>query len=84
MFQHTAARRRLLGVNIRSSINTSVSTHSRTEAAADPHIVGSDYIIVSTHSRTEAAAENLYIFKKSRRVSTHSRTEAAAPSERVK
>ena len=33
-FQHTAARRRLLVVNVRSPINTSVSTHSRTEAAA--------------------------------------------------
>ena len=55
-FQHTAARRRLLYVLGEIQFFCSVSTHSRTEAAAAQSMY--EYIIklVSTHSRTEAAA----------------------------
>ena len=56
MFQHTAARRRLLATINDLIAKIVVSTHSRAEAAAmskgDQH-VGQ---IVSTHSRAEAAA----------------------------
>ena len=56
MFQHTAARRRLLidQTPIKHSIR--VSTHSRTKAAADLGWLDDGVNGVSTHSRTKAAA----------------------------
>ena len=56
-----------------------VSTHSRTEAAADFSKSIAAELEVSTHSRTEAAADlSPQQAKPSTMVSTHSRTEAAA------
>ena len=57
MFQHTAARRRLRDYDIKHRQWDSVSTHSRTKAAAK----GRQRLrcwrtCVSTHSRTKAAA----------------------------
>ena len=58
MFQHTAARRRLLkGGNI-TLFSPSVSTHSRAEAAACKPKFFYDFYLVSTHSRAEAAASS--------------------------
>ena len=57
MFQHTAARRRLLVQEKAKNGELIVSTHSRAEAAAAE--LGVDKILltpVSTHSRAEAAA----------------------------
>ena len=54
-FQHTAARRRLLGLFFFASDNLQVSTHSRPKAAA---LLGDKYFAVtnvSTHSRPKAA-----------------------------
>ena len=55
-FQHTAARRRLPIKKSSLSIGTSVSTHSRAEAAAFDIHIPKITINVSTHSRAEAAA----------------------------
>ena len=56
VFQHTAARRRLLNARGEPLAIEPVSTHSRAEAAA----LGRDFALhelaVSTHSRAEAAA----------------------------
>ena len=56
MFQHTAARRRLL---IKFELNTfkdTVSTHSRPKAAARQILKMNFCLVVSTHSRPKAAA----------------------------
>ena len=61
MFQHTAARRRLLvkhGLFYRSFY---VSTHSRPKAAAKSYEVVNSVILVSTHSRPKAAALVIFI-----------------------
>ena len=57
VFQHTAARRRLLDDSVGSGEKEFVSTHSRPKAAA--HAQGSRQTTgrVSTHSRPKAAAE---------------------------
>ena len=57
MFQHTAARRRLLSPLISEGLDVIVSTHSRAEAAAFANVVKLYKYIVSTHSRAEAAAK---------------------------
>ena len=77
-FQHTAARRRLPGGEIAEFIYIDVSTHSRTEAAADKVLYFPPMACVSTHSRTEAAAITFGLLYGKSVVSTHSRTEAAA------
>ena len=59
-------------------LSFSVSTHSRTEAAAVVNVRSSINTSVSTHSRTEAAAFVYVIGIIITIVSTHSRTEAAA------
>ena len=79
MFQHTAARRRLLGNSHYVRIYFVVSTHSRPKAAA-AFKISSEYLpVVSTHSRPKAAAPCKTSFKSaSEIVSTHSRPKAAA------
>ena len=79
MFQHTAARRRLLPPIQSAFGRDAVSTHSRAKAAAEVkmHIqLDND---VSTHSRAEAAAFRKFDKIANFEVSTHSRAEAAAP-----
>ena len=79
MFQHTAARRRLLSNAFKLDLAKLVSTHSRAEAAAYPSIVFIDSLSVSTHSRAEAAAYGVCVKMRAFSVvSTHSRAEAAA------
>ena len=81
MFQHTAARRRLLFVCDAFTLSLLVSTHSRAEAAAIILTLNKQTTGVSTHSRAEAAAGcdlHNYLFNE---VSTHSRAEAAACNE---
>ena len=60
LFQHTAARRRLLEPSITEISNSTVSTHSRAEAAASDYCYIHFYFGVSTHSRAEAAANRYY------------------------
>ena len=78
VFQHTAARRRLLS-HKRSAIQLDrVSTHSRPKAAAKtlPHTLRA--ALVSTHSRPKAAAKRIIVDDSMPIVSTHSRPKAAA------
>ena len=56
MFQHTAARRRLPEHGIIDIVDPTVSTHSRTKAAAGYRRKQFCKFVVSTHSRTKAAA----------------------------
>ena len=56
MFQHTAARRRLLSQQDFRLCYQPVSTHSRAEAAAKYKAALDESPKVSTHSRAEAAA----------------------------
>ena len=55
-FQHTAARRRLPRKILAYRVDLSVSTHSRTKAAALDQFEDYRKFQVSTHSRTKAAA----------------------------
>ena len=59
MFQHTAARRRLLVINVGSFGKYIVSTHSRPKAAAGLISLKEKFNAVSTHSRPKAAAPYL-------------------------
>ena len=77
-FQHTAARRRLLASRCASQGRQSVSTHSRTKAAAGANGEFIRRAAVSTHSRTKAAAVATFSLNLALGVSTHSRTKAAA------
>ncbi len=78
-FQHTAARRRLPRFWLSSKLRSSVSTHSRAEAAAAPEYRDQNHPYdVSTHSRAEAAALIRLLDCQHLMVSTHSRAEAAA------
>ena len=80
MFQHTAARRRLL-----SSHNRLNSLLCRFQHTAARRRLRAEFIEdmemqeVSTHSRAEAAAKDTVNKRQSASVSTHSRAEAAAP-----
>ena len=56
MFQHTAARRRLLLESDQDTQSMAVSTHSRPKAAAGDKAGGQLTLAVSTHSRPKAAA----------------------------
>ena len=59
MFQHTAARRRLLA-NLDNALGGfGVSTHSRPKAAAKIMRRVSELPLVSTHSRPKAAARRI-------------------------
>ena len=78
MFQHTAARRRLLFKQSERVARWAVSTHSRPKAAAQ--LVGKilNGSVVSTHSRPKAAATVIVNVAIDNLVSTHSRPKAAA------
>ncbi len=80
MFQHTAARRRLVGYPEKQREGARVSTHSRPKAAGEAFNVRLFLETVSTHSRPKAAGP---IYSKARlivvAVSTHSRPKAAGP-----
>ena len=54
-FQHTAARRRLVGTTANYTAAKNVSTHSRPKAAGNPPIPLIPNTTVSTHSRPKAA-----------------------------
>ena len=56
VFQHTAARRRLLLAFALTILGFLVSTHSRPKAAAAYYFCNHCRISVSTHSRPKAAA----------------------------
>ena len=78
MFQHTAARRRLLGICILIIPFYFVSTHSRAEAAA---VALTAFLIFSSGFNTQprgGGCAALAAFLLSAVVSTHSRAEAAA------
>ena len=55
LFQHTAARRRLIPGIKRMHIGGDVSTHSRPKAAEAPRLKDRFSYNVSTHSRPKAA-----------------------------
>ena len=57
LFQHTAARRRLLAYPSRYQYGARVSTHSRPKAAASSKAMAILRQMVSTHSRPKAAAQ---------------------------
>ena len=79
LFQHTAARRRLLPTILPQWQGKSVSTHSRPKAAACNNCILRIKTKVSTHSRPKAAARLSFPATPSSIVSTHSRPKAAAP-----
>ena len=71
MFQHTAARRRLLFQFHVFEFDSSVSTHSRPKAAASFLNALRCFYYVSTHSRPKAAAgRNHRTFVKTKRFNT--------------
>ena len=79
MFQHTAARRRLLDTVDLAFLLQIVSTHSRAKAAAFGRARMPNYRwLVSTHSRAKAAANGNSELSIELNVSTHSRAKAAA------
>ena len=67
MFQHTAARRRLLYNVAIEQVSDDVSTHSRPKAAAIVQEKNTTFSQVSTHSRPKAAAPDGYCLPKTRR-----------------
>ena len=77
-FQHTAARRRLRDTGCACSDRSSVSTHSRTKAAARFPTRKKYRITVSTHSRPKVAAKHGITSQIKTHVSTHSHPKAAA------
>ena len=62
MFQHTAARRRLVNIKSMHYILYLVSTHSRPKAAGSCYSSQGSAIKVSTHSRPKAAGMGLFLF----------------------
>ena len=81
MFQHTAARRRLLQEKVEKGEITIVSTHSPPKAAATYGYLACKEKGLSTHSRPKAAATYGDLAFKVKGVSTHSRPKAAAPCQ---
>ena len=80
LFQHTAARRRLVFAGYQVDFAVLVSTHSRPKAAGQ---VIAELLIpeeVSTHSRPKAAGQMNGGAGKLDKVSTHSRPKAAGAS----
>ena len=77
LFQHTAARRRLVPCGCRGGAQDSVSTHSRPKAAGRRVFGLRDCRTVSTHSRPKAAGKAASMVGVSGIVSTHSRPKAA-------
>ena len=78
LFQHTAARRRLLAFQSAQTLVYSVSTHSRPKAAAYVRSPHKSQLHVSTHSRPKADAAMVGNFSYPLTVSTHSRPKADA------
>ena len=83
MFQHTAARRRLIPLSLNFEDDVAVSTHSRPKAAAAVQEMAFYVTLVSTHSRPKAADIANYADKFKTKVSTHSRPKAAGLSSLV-
>ena len=77
MFQHTAARRRLVKATTNSREAIQVSTHSRPKAAGNVLKCLDGPAIVSTHSRPKAAGALSEWSIPGYHVSTHSRPKAA-------
>ena len=77
MFQHTAARRRLVRLINYNDRTVIVSTHSRPKAAGSKRQRNSPPVAVSTHSRPKAAGYFRRLFALFGIVSTHSRPKAA-------
>ena len=83
LFQHTAARRRLVIYRHSAPIGLKVSTHSRPKAAGCLTVEGIiGGIAVSTHSRPKAAGLYYNRFILACQVSTHSRPKAAGTCRR--
>ena len=61
MFQHTAARRRLVRIDAEEYRKIAVSTHSRPKAAGNLRRAHQSRTHVSTHSRPKAAGDTLLI-----------------------
>jgi len=79
LFQHTAARRRLLQYCYLSSLcHSCFNTQPRRGGCYNIVTYHLCAIAVSTHSRAKAAAGNRLIVIKLDKVSTHSRAKAAA------
>ena len=77
MFQHTAARRRLVAARHGEMKTAVVSTHSRPKAAGNIKSAGKYESYVSTHSRPKAAGFTPDNTFSEYGVSTHSRPKAA-------
>ena len=77
MFQHTAARRRLVMDAVGHGFAALVSTHSRPKAAGMLQLQIFNAIDVSTHSRPKAAGCRIRQSFPRKVVSTHSRPKAA-------
>ena len=77
LFQHTAARRRLVLVRNLAAVVFDVSTHSRPKAAGRFSHVCIANMVVSTHSRPKAAGRTSKSPPIRAEVSTHSRPKAA-------
>ena len=79
MFQHTAARRRLLVYSSITFSELNVSTHSRAEAAASiPHTHLRYKPSFNTQPRGGGCKTRIVCIRNTYPVSTHSRAEAAA------
>ena len=77
MFQHTAARRRLLFVKSPSTCSSSFNTQPPEGGCANSRSDTSPSAVVSTHSRPKAAGSCENITQVITVVSTHSRPKAA-------
>ena len=77
LFQHTAARRRLVNIDGDFQVGYGVSTHSRPKAAGRRSHYPVFIDDVSTHSRPKAAGMNQALVQVALQVSTHSRPKAA-------
>ena len=77
LFQHTAARRRLVNTPAGGSVDCVVSTHSRPKAAGYLTTLSRSSCTVSTHSRPKAAGVRDAHLYRDFGVSTHSRPKAA-------
>ena len=80
LFQHTAARRRLVKSLHPDAISKAVSTHSRPKAAGALATQAYAALDVSTHSRPKAAGADAADRITFSTVSTHSRPKAAGLS----
>ena len=77
MFQHTAARRRLVGIIAKIAQNQACFNTQPPEGGWGTTKGGSSVRIVSTHSRPKAAGKRVETLNSEVIVSTHSRPKAA-------